>query len=79
MSKKGRHVVSSTNIKGGWAVRQSGAERASKVFSTQQEAVKYARTLAKKEQSELYIHGRDGRIRGRNSYGKDPYPPQDKK
>jgi hypothetical protein len=24
----------------------------------------------------LYIHGQDGRIRERNSYGNDPYPPK---
>lgn len=77
MSKKVRHVIPST--KGGWAVRQSGAERASKVFETKEEAVKHARTLAKKDQSELYIHGRDGRIREKSSYGGDPSPPRDKK
>lgn len=77
MSKKGQHVVPST--KGGWAVRQSGAERASKVFDTQVAAVKHARTVAKKAKTELYVHGRDGTIRERNSYGNDPYPPRDKK
>ena len=77
MSKKDRHVVPSAS--GGWAVRQSGAERASRVFDNQQKAVEYARTLAKKEHSELYVHGKDGTIKGRNSYGRDPYPPKDRK
>ena len=77
MSKKSQHVVPAT--KGGWAVRQSGADRASKVFDTQQAAVKHARVVAKKEKSELYIHGKDGTIREKNSYGNDPYPPRDKK
>lgn len=77
MSKKVQHVVPST--KGGWAVRQSGAERASKVFETKEDAVKHARTRAKKDQSELYIHGRDGRILEKSSYGKDPQPPRDKR
>lgn len=27
-------------------------------------------------QIELFIHGTNGRIRGRNSYGNDPYPPK---
>ena len=31
---------------------------------------------AKKSKSELFVHGRDGRIRERNSYGNDPYPPK---
>ncbi|MEQ9568321.1 MAG: DUF2188 domain-containing protein, partial [Pseudomonadales bacterium] len=28
------------------------------------------------QQTELYIHGKDGRIRERNTYGKDPFPPR---
>nr|WP_097069776.1 DUF2188 domain-containing protein [Rhodobacter maris] len=73
MAQKGQHVVPSG---GKWAVRRSGAERASGVFSTQEEAVSRARELAKTQGTELYIHGRDGRIRERSSYGKDPYPPK---
>jgi len=26
--------------------------------------------------SEILVHGEDGRIRGRNTYGKDPHPPK---
>lgn len=37
MSKKSQHVVSNQN--GGWSVRKTGASRASKVFSTQNENV----------------------------------------
>lgn len=74
MSKTGRHVVPSPN--GGWAVRKSGAERATRVFGTQQAAEKFARTLAKKENAELYIHRKDGTIRQRDSYGQDPHPPR---
>lgn len=77
MAKKDQHVVPSTS--GGWAVRKTGAERASKVFPTQGEAIKHARQVAKKERSELYIHKKDGTIRGRDSYGNDPFPPKDKK
>lgn len=77
MSKKDQHVVPSTS--GGWAVRRTGSERASKTFSTQAEAIKHARGVAKKEKSELYVHKKDGTIRERDSYGNDPYPPKDKK
>ncbi len=73
MDKKDQHVVPSTS--GGWAVRKTGSERASKVFSTQQEAITHARQIAKKEKSELYVHKKDGTIRERNSYGQDPFPP----
>ena len=76
MRKKDQHVVPSS---GGWAVRRTGAERATKIFETQQQAVTLARTLAKKENSELYIHGKDGTIRARDSYSNDPHPPKAKK
>lgn len=72
MSVKSQHVVS--NSKGGWDVKKSGADRASKHFDTQAEAVKWATELAKNQKSELYVHGRDGKIRVKNSYGKDPFP-----
>jgi hypothetical protein len=76
-TKKDRHVV--PNPRGGWAVRQSGAAKASRTFESQKEAVTYARDLAKKGRSELYVHRKDGTISDRNSYGSDPYPPKDKR
>lgn len=73
MSKNGQHVVPNG---GKWSVRSAGAQRASKTFATQQEAIDNARNRAKKLGTELYIHGKDGRIRERNSYGRDPFPPK---
>jgi uncharacterized protein YdaT len=73
MSKKGQHVVPNG---GKWSVRRAGASRASGTFDTQREAVDKAKDLAKRQETELYIHGRDGRIRERNSYGRDPFPPR---
>jgi len=32
--------------------------------------------LAKNQRSEVLIHGKNGRIRERNTYGSDPYPPK---
>ncbi|MGR3548538.1 MAG: DUF2188 domain-containing protein [Roseovarius sp.] len=73
MSQKSVHVVP----RGGkWAVRSSGAAKASKIVNTQDEAREIAREQAKRSGVELYVHGRNGRIRERNSYGKDPYPPK---
>lgn len=77
MSATSKHVV--PNLSGGWAVRNSGATRASRTFDTQAAAVKYGRDAARKTHAELYVHGKDGTIKGRNSYGRDPYPPKDKK
>jgi hypothetical protein len=69
MSGKGQHVVPNG---GKWSVRKAGAARATGTFSTQSEAIQEARKIAKNQGSELYIHGRDGRIRERDSYGSDP-------
>jgi len=77
MSKKGQHVV--PNLEGGWSVRKSGAERASKSFDNQRDAISHARNIAKNQNAELYVHKRDGTIRSRDSYGNDPCPPRDKK
>lgn len=73
MAQKGVHVVPRGSK---WAVRSSGAAKASKVVDTQKEATEIARERARRAGSELYVHGRDGRIRERNTYGKDPYPPK---
>lgn len=73
MSRKGQHVVPSAS---GWSVMRAGASRASSNHATQQEAIAAATQIARNQQTELYIHGRDGRIRERNSYGNDPHPPK---
>jgi hypothetical protein len=77
MPKRGTHVVPR---EGGdeWAVQKEGASRASRLFTNQADAVKYARNLEQKDNGELYIHRRDGAIRERRSYGNDPHPLQDK-
>lgn len=69
-----KHVTS--NPRGGWGVKNANGERYSKVFATQKEAIKYGTEQAKKEKTELFIHGKDGKIRERNSFGNDPYPPK---
>ena len=73
MAKKGQHVVPSG---GKWSVRKAGASRASGTFDTQKEAVKKATDIARNQKTEVYVHGKDGRIRERNSYGNDPHPPK---
>lgn len=73
MSKKGQHVVPNGEK---WSVRRAGSSRATATYATQQEAVRVAKDLAKSQKTELYVHGKDGRIRERNSYGIDPHPPK---
>lgn len=76
MAKKSNHVVPSSS---GWAVKKSGAERASRTFDTKEKAVAYGRDKSKSEKTELYIHKSNGMIQNRNSYGNDPPPPKDNK
>ena len=65
--------------KDGWAARSEGAKRVIKQFNTQAKATKFGEPIAEKRNSELLIHGRNGQIRDRDSYGNDPCPPVDKK
>ena len=77
MAKNGHHVVPA--LRGGWAVRQSGASRATKTFETQADAIVYARDRAEKTHGELYVHRRDGTIRDRASFGSHQQPPAEKR
>jgi len=65
-----KHVVPRPN--GAWAVRNSGAAKATKVFDTQADAIKFGRSAARKDGVEFYVHRKDGTIRERDSYGRDP-------
>lgn len=73
MPKRNQHIVPH---EGRWAVRSAGSQRASSIHSTQGKAIAAGREIARNQRSELVIHGRDGRIRDRDSYGNDPYPPK---
>lgn len=73
MAKKHQHVVPHNK---GWGVRKEGNPRITKAFETQRAAIDFGRGAAKKDGSELKIHGKDGKIRESWSYGNDPYPPK---
>lgn len=72
-----QHVV--PDRKSGWSVRKEGASQATKTFKSQGAAVTYAREIALKNKTDLYVHNRDGTIREMRSYGKSPFPPKAKK
>lgn len=73
MSGKNQHVVPHED---GWAVRGEGNSRVTSTHDTQAEAIDRAREIAQNQESELFIHRPDGRIRERDSYGGDPFPPK---
>lgn len=70
---KNQHV---TKHQDGWQVKGAGNDKATVVVDTQAEAIRIAKDIAQNQQSELVIHGTNGRIREKNSYGKDNYPPK---
>lgn len=72
MSGKNQHVVRRDD---NWAVRGEGNTRDTSHHRTQAEAERAAREIAINQKSEVLIHNENGRIRERNSYGNDPFPP----
>ena len=73
MSGKNQHVVPHVS---GWAVKGAGNSKATSIHSSQAEAFEHARSIAQNQGSEMLIHGKNGQIREKNSYGNDPYPPK---
>lgn len=69
MAKGDVHVVPSES---GWRVEIAADGRARSVHRTQAAAREAAREIARRNRRELFIHGRDGQVRERNTYGKDP-------
>jgi len=68
MAKNSHHVV--PNSKGGWSVKKSGSIRASKTFTTHLDAVEYGKKISIDSKSDLIIHGKDGTIQKKDSFGK---------
>jgi hypothetical protein len=58
----GHHVFWRVDYRGHGAV----------TFQTQRDAIRYGRGLAMEKRCELVVHGRDGRIRRKDSFGNDP-------
>lgn len=69
------HVV---RTDGGWAVKREGNSYPIFESSKQQQSIEAAVSQAKLERTEVIIHGRDNKIRARESYGNDPFPPRDR-
>jgi hypothetical protein len=59
-----------------WTVTGEGNSKATVIVQTQGEAIRIAKPIATNQGGDVIIHGRNGQIRERNSYGNDPYPPK---
>lgn len=55
-----------------WAVEHEGTSRAASLHESKERAVEVATKMAKRDQVELILHGADGQIQERSSYGNDP-------
>jgi hypothetical protein len=66
---KNQHVVVHEDR---WAVKEEGESAPVALFKTQGQAWEKAKAIARRERSEAVLHGKDGRIRERNTYGHDP-------
>jgi len=71
---KNQHVTPHPD--GGWQVKGAGNGRATRRTNTQGKAKRIARRIAINQKSELLVHNRQGRIRQKNSYGNDSFPPE---
>ena len=59
-----------------WRVSQSGETIST--HNSQRNAIDAGRREAKRSAVDLITHGRDGHIRSKDSFGRDPLPPRDK-
>lgn len=75
MTKRNQHVVPLGN---GWAVKGEGNIKYTAITERKSEATVIARSIAKNNKSEIVIHGKDGKIQDKDSYGNDPVPKKDK-
>lgn len=71
---KNQHVTPHSND--GYQVKGAGNQKATKLFDRQSDAINFARDVARNQQAELVIHNQQGRIRAKDSYGRDTFPPR---
>ena len=72
----GKNQHATPHPQGGWQVKGAGNSRATVRTDTQKQAITIARQIARNQNSECFIHGKNGQIRARDSYGNDPFPPK---
>lgn len=63
---KPQHVLSAG--KSGWVVKKEGAQKASRHFDTKEEAISWGVKLAKKNEVEIYIHDKNGRVLNKKTF-----------
>ncbi len=59
-----------------WENKKEGSNKPLSSHQTKDNALDKGKQIAKKEEVEHFIHGKDGKIQERNSYGQDTFPPR---
>ena len=72
MAKKNPDIHVQPTDDGKWAVRRRGQDRAVAKTDTQAQAIDRGKAVAERDRTEMSIHGRDGQVRAKRSYGNDP-------
>ncbi len=78
MSKKNIHTVYNSD-RGMWETKKEGQQKPVSSSHTKETAEEKSIREAKKAGVEHVIHNKDGKISDKDSYGKDPNPPKDRK
>jgi len=78
MKKKNIHTVYNSERKM-WETKKEGQKKPLTSSYTKEAAQKKSIKEAKKAKVEHVIHNKDGKISDKDSYGKDPNPPEDLK
>ena len=73
---KNQYVVPTQGSRG---VKGEGNSKQTAKTDIKADALKIRKEIAKNQQSELTILGKDGKIQNKNSYRNDPFPPKDNK
>jgi hypothetical protein len=74
VGKRDVHVTPRSG--GGWSVQRSGASRASSVHDTPGGRCRRGETARPTGRGGVNLHGRNGQVREKDSFGNDPHPPQ---
>lgn len=75
MKLKSIHTVYNSE-RNKWENKRAGNSAPLSSHGTKANALVRAENIAEKVKAEHFIHGKDGKIQERNSYGNDPFPPR---
>jgi hypothetical protein len=76
-----RHVIRALHVvpkSGKWLVTATGADQPTQQFSRKEDAIEFGESVAKRKNTSLIVHGRDGKIQDIDAHRADPLPPRNR-